>query len=124
MASVGKTISSVTRPLRAAVKPQKFVAEHRLRSKPLQNDAAREGLVPIASAPPAPAVAAHGHGHDYQWGVTWPGHSLANQPNINTPEIAKAFMRWKSFSLGGVELWTEAMMTATSVVASSLPGKK
>mmetsp|Transcript_37058 Transcript_37058/g.74828 ORF Transcript_37058/g.74828 Transcript_37058/m.74828 type:complete len:124 (-) Transcript_37058:143-514(-) len=123
MASVGKTISSVTRPLRAAVKPQKFVAEHRLRSKPMQNDAAREGLIPIA-ATPAPAVATSGHGHDYPWGVTWPGHSIANEPNINTAEIGKAFMRWKSFSLGGMELWAEMAMTATSVVSSSLPGKK
>uniref|UniRef100_A0A7S2DDN2 Uncharacterized protein n=1 Tax=Alexandrium andersonii TaxID=327968 RepID=A0A7S2DDN2_9DINO len=122
MASAGKTLSSVTRPLRAAVKPQKYLAMHRLRATPLPNDAARAGLVPVSSSPALPT--SHGGHDDYAWGVKWPGHSVADQPNINTPEIAKAFMRWKNFSFGGAEVMCEAMMAVTSVVSSSMPGKK
>mmetsp|Transcript_357 Transcript_357/g.468 ORF Transcript_357/g.468 Transcript_357/m.468 type:complete len:124 (-) Transcript_357:83-454(-) len=122
MASMGQAISSVTRPLRAAVKPGKFVAEHRLRATPLANDAARAALVAVPTMP-APAIP-QSHGHDYVWGVKWPGHSIADQPNVDTEEVKKAFMRWHIFSLGGVELWSGLMMTATSVISSSLPGKK
>uniref|UniRef100_A0A7S4W101 Uncharacterized protein n=2 Tax=Alexandrium monilatum TaxID=311494 RepID=A0A7S4W101_9DINO len=122
MASAGKAISSVTRPLRAAVKPQNYVAEHRMRAKPLANDAARAALI-VAPTSPAPAVPSRGHGHDYAWGVVWPGHSIAEQPNINKAEIAKAFMRWRSFSLGGIEMWSELAMAATSIVSSGLPIK-
>eukprot|EP00408_Alexandrium_pacificum_P060525 CAMPEP_0171169262 /NCGR_PEP_ID=MMETSP0790-20130122/8124_1 /TAXON_ID=2925 /ORGANISM="Alexandrium catenella, Strain OF101" /LENGTH=122 /DNA_ID=CAMNT_0011634105 /DNA_START=65 /DNA_END=433 /DNA_ORIENTATION=- len=121
MASVGK-IASVTRPLRAAVKPQKYVAEHRLRATPLANDAARAGLVPVTSTP-APAVVTSGHNHGYDWGVTWPGHSLLQQPNVNIPEMSKAFQRWHRFSFGG-DLLSELMACAGSVVSSSMPGKK
>mmetsp|Transcript_20550 Transcript_20550/g.56098 ORF Transcript_20550/g.56098 Transcript_20550/m.56098 type:complete len:123 (-) Transcript_20550:74-442(-) len=121
MASVGK-IASVTRPLRAAVKPQKYMAEHRLRATPLANDAARQGLVPVASAP-APAVATSGHDHGYEWGVKWPGHSLNEQPNFNGKELSKAFQRWHRFSFGG-DLLSELMACAGSVVSSSMPGKK
>mmetsp|Transcript_7898 Transcript_7898/g.17922 ORF Transcript_7898/g.17922 Transcript_7898/m.17922 type:complete len:124 (-) Transcript_7898:72-443(-) len=123
MASVGKTLSSVTRPLKAAVKPEKCMAMHRLRATPLANDAARVGLVPVSSAP-APATATQGGHNDYVWGVKWPGHSLVDQPNVNTAEIAKAFMRWHKFSFGGVEAVSEVMMAASAIVSSSMPGKK
>eukprot|EP00415_Alexandrium_ostenfeldii_P004026 UN4026 len=121
MASVGK-IASVTRPLRAAVKPQRYVAEHCLRATPLANDAARAGLIPVTSAP-SPAMATSGHNHGYDWGVTWPGHSLLVQPNVNLPEMSKAFQRWHRFSFGG-DLLSELMACAGSVVSSSMPGKK
>mmetsp|Transcript_121084 Transcript_121084/g.302162 ORF Transcript_121084/g.302162 Transcript_121084/m.302162 type:complete len:122 (+) Transcript_121084:106-471(+) len=119
--SLGSAITSVTRPLRAKVKPATIVAEHRMRAVP---------AAALVAAPSTPALLEPGsvpikdpHG-DYMWGVKWPGHSIKDTPDVDVAAIKEAFKMWKIFSLGGPELWGGLLAQTAAIAADAMPKRK
>eukprot|EP00927_Polykrikos_kofoidii_P057204 TRINITY_DN51324_c0_g1_i1.p1 TRINITY_DN51324_c0_g1~~TRINITY_DN51324_c0_g1_i1.p1 ORF type:complete len:119 (-),score=15.64 TRINITY_DN51324_c0_g1_i1:108-464(-) len=118
MASLGSAVSSVTRPLKAKMKPACAVAEHRLAAP-----------VTAMIAAPAKAVAAptNPSKFDYAWNVTWPGKTLLpGQPIPNGKifkyEGLKSFKTWEQFTLGDPSFWASVVLSAATSV--NVPGKK
>eukprot|EP00928_Gymnodinium_smaydae_P073891 TRINITY_DN56_c0_g1_i1.p2 TRINITY_DN56_c0_g1~~TRINITY_DN56_c0_g1_i1.p2 ORF type:complete len:120 (+),score=26.75 TRINITY_DN56_c0_g1_i1:94-453(+) len=117
MASLGQTVASRTRPLRAKVKasvacPVEHPAFHK---KP-----ETAPMITAAKAAAAPAAAADPH----VWGVKWAGVplNLNKEVTLSTglPEVKKSFQTWHIFSLGGPGLYSSMAGVAMAAFSSKI----
>jgi len=118
-----QAVSSITRPLKATVKPSTIVAEHTMRSTP-------EPIKALIEAPKEfklpESATVDSHGHVYSWGITWTGETkyLRGAPMVDWKEIGVAFETWHIFTIGTPSFWADMLASSTAVFASSLPLKK
>eukprot|EP00929_Paragymnodinium_shiwhaense_P045785 TRINITY_DN23344_c0_g3_i1.p1 TRINITY_DN23344_c0_g3~~TRINITY_DN23344_c0_g3_i1.p1 ORF type:complete len:108 (+),score=31.12 TRINITY_DN23344_c0_g3_i1:64-387(+) len=103
MASLGKSVSSLTRPLRNKVKPSQLMAQH-----------------PVFAAKPADALidGAGEKSKSYDWGV---GKSAPVHKQNNAEEFRKMLSSWDRFTLGGADFWAGLIFSASSTMSSKLP---
>eukprot|EP00929_Paragymnodinium_shiwhaense_P045784 TRINITY_DN23344_c0_g2_i1.p1 TRINITY_DN23344_c0_g2~~TRINITY_DN23344_c0_g2_i1.p1 ORF type:complete len:109 (+),score=30.42 TRINITY_DN23344_c0_g2_i1:83-409(+) len=101
--SLGKSVSSITRPLRNKVKPSQLMAQH-----------------PVFAAKPADAITqADGEtSKSYDWGV---GRAAPVHKQNNAEEFRKMLSSWDRFTLGGTDFWAGLVFSAGSTLSTKLP---
>eukprot|EP00929_Paragymnodinium_shiwhaense_P121644 TRINITY_DN93975_c0_g1_i1.p1 TRINITY_DN93975_c0_g1~~TRINITY_DN93975_c0_g1_i1.p1 ORF type:complete len:108 (+),score=22.31 TRINITY_DN93975_c0_g1_i1:140-463(+) len=105
MASLGKSVSSITRPLRNKVKPSQLMAQH-----------------PVFAAKPTDAISesTDAPSKSYDWGV---GKSAPVFKQDNSAEFKKMLTSWDRFTLGGTDLWAGMFFSAFSTFSSKIPSR-
>eukprot|EP00928_Gymnodinium_smaydae_P073893 TRINITY_DN56_c0_g1_i3.p3 TRINITY_DN56_c0_g1~~TRINITY_DN56_c0_g1_i3.p3 ORF type:complete len:120 (+),score=27.54 TRINITY_DN56_c0_g1_i3:74-433(+) len=117
MASLGQTIASRTRPLRAKVKPSV--------SCPVEHPAFHKqaATTPMITATKASPAATSGDSK-YIWGVKHFGTPLHHNEKVTlstgVAELKKSFQTWHIFSLGGPGLYTGLASVAMAAFSSKL----
>mmetsp|Transcript_114974 Transcript_114974/g.325655 ORF Transcript_114974/g.325655 Transcript_114974/m.325655 type:complete len:123 (+) Transcript_114974:89-457(+) len=121
MALVTKALKSTVRPVKAAVRPSKFVTEAPMFLKPTMNS---NTLLPM---PVHHAVAEH-HGRDAHEEIIFGGVKThpapATVPFVNTKEMVEAFHRWKDFQIVPPGAASEAFGIVKSMITDKLPQSK